>query len=309
MIELELASHYEALAHTSAEDYEKVAVALKAAPLYHQWRTYQAKGAHIVVNSYNTGTGKTKAALLRLLDLGEAYKQDRYTNANVLFIAPTNELLRQHEQDIEHFIEDNHLSHLVLRLDAATIKALGQQHLGEKFTRQGDRLHQMLQDPRSVLLDKNGHHVEGHHPYVLVINPDIFYYALYDLGNPHDQRVLFRSFLNTFQYIVIDEFHYYNAKQLANFLFFLTLSREWEYFSRGRKICLLTATPAQQVKTYLEHLGLDIEYIVPGSEPPGLATTLAFAPVRLHLWSAEALEDGLVSLAASEKRRVEDWLQ
>jgi len=309
MIELELASHYEALAQTSAEDYEKVAAALKAAPLYHQWRTYQAKDAHIVVNSYNTGTGKTKAALLRLLDLDEAYKQDRYTNANVLFIAPTNELLRQHEQDIERFIEDNHLSHLVLRLDAATIKALGQQHLGEKFTRQGDRLHQMLQDPRSVLLDKGGYHVEGHHPYVLVINPDIFYYALYDLGNPHDQRVLFRSFLNMFQYIVIDEFHYYNAKQLANFLFFLTLSREWEYFSRGRKICLLTATPAQQVKAYLEHLNLDIEYIVPGSEPPGLETTPALAPVRLHLWSAEALEDGLVSLAASEKRTVEDWLQ
>src|SRR5260370_3098321 len=135
MIELELASHYEALAHTSAENYEKVAVALEAAPLYHQWRTYQAKDAHIVVNSYNTGTGKTKAALLRLLDLDEAYKQDRYTNANVLFIAPTNELLRHHEQDIEKFLhEDNDLSYVVLRLDAATIKRLGQQHLGEKFT-------------------------------------------------------------------------------------------------------------------------------------------------------------------------------
>src|SRR6266571_5313187 len=198
MIELELAPHYEKLADSHAEDYERIANALGNPPLYHQWCTYRAKHAHIVVNSYNTGTGKTKAALLRLLDLDEAYKQDRYTNANVLFIAPTNELLRQHEQDIERFIEDNRLSHLVLRLDAATIKALGQQHLGEKFTRQGDRLHQMLQDPRSVLLDKGGYHVEGHHPYVLVINPDIFYYALYDLGNPHYQRFLFRSCLNMF---------------------------------------------------------------------------------------------------------------
>ena len=231
MIELELKSHYEALAQTSAEDYEKIATALKSAtPLYHQWRTYRAKDAHIVVNSYNTGTGKTKAALLQLLDLDEAHRKDRHTNTNVLFIAPTNELLRQHEQDIINFIDDNHLSYLVLRLDAATIRALGQQHLGEKFTRQGDRLHQMLEDPKSVLLDKDGYHVEGHRPYVLVINPDIFYYALYDLGNPHDQRVLFRSFLNNFQYVVIDEFHYYNAKQLANFLFFLTLSRKWGIF-------------------------------------------------------------------------------
>ncbi len=35
-------------------------------PLYHQWRTYHAE-APIIVNTYNTGTGKTKAALLRLL--------------------------------------------------------------------------------------------------------------------------------------------------------------------------------------------------------------------------------------------------
>ena len=35
-------------------------------PLYHQWRTYNAEKP-IIVNTYNTGTGKTKAALLRLL--------------------------------------------------------------------------------------------------------------------------------------------------------------------------------------------------------------------------------------------------
>src|SRR5256885_8390843 len=118
MIEFGLAPHYEALAQKSAEDYEKVATALKSAPLYHQWCTYRAKEDHIVVNSYNTGTGKTKAALLRLLDLEETYKKERRTTkANVLFIAPTNELLRQHEEDIKRFITDNELSHLVLRLD------------------------------------------------------------------------------------------------------------------------------------------------------------------------------------------------
>ena len=35
-------------------------------PLYHQWRTYNATEP-LIVNTYNTGTGKTKAALLRLL--------------------------------------------------------------------------------------------------------------------------------------------------------------------------------------------------------------------------------------------------
>src|SRR6266487_5120711 len=309
MIEFELAPHYEVSADLSAENYRRLADALGNPPLYHQWRTYQAKSADIIVNSYNTGTGKTKAALLRLLDLDEEYKKSRYNNANVLFIAPTNELLRQHEKDVQDFIKDNGLSHIVLRLDAATIRKLGHQHLGEKFVRQGDRLHQMLQDPGSVLTDSDGYHIEGHHPYVLVINPDIFYYALYGLGNPHDQKVLFRAFVDKFSYIVVDEFHYYNAKQLANFLFFLTLSREWGYFAKGRKVCLLTATPAKEVKTYLQGLNLHVAYIEPGNEPPGLQKTPALAPVKLQLWSAEAFDNGLVSLARDQKNEVTAWLQ
>jgi CRISPR-associated endonuclease/helicase Cas3 len=309
MIELELAPHYESLADPFAEDYALIANALGNPPLYHQWRTYKEKAADIVVNSYNTGTGKTNAALLRLLDLDAEFKRDRYVSANVLFIAPTNELLRQHEEDVRSFIEQNRLSHIVLRLDAATVRALGQQHLSEKFTRQGDRLNQMLQDPRSVLTDKDGFHIEGHRPYVLVINPDIFYYALYGLGNPHDQKVLFRAFIEKFNYIVVDEFHYYNAKQLANFLFLLALSREWGFFTRGRKVCLLTATPAQQVKHYLDQLHLQITYIEPSSESSDLPTTPALAPVHLRLYSAEALQNGLVSLASDEKATVLDWLR
>lgn len=309
MIELELIPHYETLADPHSEDYTRIADALGNPPLFHQWRTYKEKAADIAVNSYNTGTGKTKAALLRLLDLNAEFKKDRYVSANVLFIAPTNELLRQHEEDVSSFIEQNRLSHIVLRLDAATIRALGQQYLGEKFTRQGDRLNQMLQDPRSVLTDKDGFHIEGHRPYVLVINPDIFYYALYGLGNPHDQKVLFRAFIEKFNYIVVDEFHYYNAKQLANFLFFLALSREWGFFTRGRKVCLLTATPAQQVKHYLDQLHLNVTYIEPGSESSDLPTTPALAPVHLRLYSAEALQMGIVSLASDEKATVLDWLR
>jgi CRISPR-associated endonuclease/helicase Cas3 len=113
MIELELEPHAEFLADPTAEDYQRIAEALKTQPLYHQWKTYRAREADIVVNSYNTGTGKTKAALLRLLDLDEAFKKDRYSPANVLFIAPTNELLRQHEDDIQQFVVYN------LSVDAA----------------------------------------------------------------------------------------------------------------------------------------------------------------------------------------------
>jgi CRISPR-associated endonuclease/helicase Cas3 len=312
MIALELAAYAEKLADPQAADYERLSRALGNPPLYHQWRTYQEKAAAIIVNSFNTGTGKTKGALLRLLDLHEEYRSSRSKHqANVLFIAPTNELLRQHEEDVREFIARNELAYHVLRLDAATITALGQTHLGETVIRQGDRLHRILRDPAAVLTDETGLHPEGQQPYVLVINPDIFYYALYGLGNPHERRLLFRDFVQPFRYIIIDEFHYYNAKQLANFFFFLTLSREWGFFAQGRQICLLTATPTAPVREYLHLLDLDIAFITPETAPADLPTTPALAPVHLRVYSAEALENGLVSLATGtqEKAQILAWLQ
>lgn len=56
-------------------------------------------------------------------------------------------------------------------------------------------------------------------PLILVVNPDIFYYALYFRYGAHDRRNVFERFLTAFDYIVVDEFHYYDYKQLANFLF------------------------------------------------------------------------------------------
>ncbi|PZS00719.1 MAG: type I-D CRISPR-associated helicase Cas3' [Candidatus Chloroheliales bacterium] len=312
MLELELAAQSEALADANDPDYKVVADALSSRPLHHQLRTYQARAADVVVNSYNTGTGKTKAALLRLLDLSDDYR-NHHRNANVLFIAPTNELLRQHERDVKKFVADNPLAHLVLRLDAATVKELATHHLPDKFQRKGEQLDKMIEDPRSVMLDDAGQRVSGHHPYVLVINPDIFYYALYGLGNPHEQRLLFKQFVNNFRYIIVDEFHYYNAKQLANFLFFLTLLREWNYFNGTdrRQVCLLTATPAAQVDHYLDNLKLDIARIAPDdAEVVGLERIPALAPMHLRLYSADALADGLVSLAGGQETRdaVKGWL-
>ena len=43
---------------------------LKLPPLYHQQRTYDSlKRNDLVINTHNTGTGKTVASLLRLFDL------------------------------------------------------------------------------------------------------------------------------------------------------------------------------------------------------------------------------------------------
>ena len=92
-------------------------------------------------------------------------------------------------------------------------------------------------------------------PIILVVNPDIFYYALYFRYGAHDRRNVFERFLTAFDYMVVDEFHYYDAKQLANFLFAFALFDQFGYFdARGRKVCLLSATPPQTVVTYLERI-------------------------------------------------------
>src|SRR5689334_10395992 len=64
-----------------------------------QRQTYEAlaaSSASVVLNTYATGSGKTKAALLYLYQLAAQ-------RANCLFIAPTNELLMQHVRDIADF--------------------------------------------------------------------------------------------------------------------------------------------------------------------------------------------------------------
>ena len=60
--------------------YEKVSPTnqfrLEYPPLYHQQRTYDAlKANDLVINTYNTGTGKTRAALLRLFDVKNEFKR------------------------------------------------------------------------------------------------------------------------------------------------------------------------------------------------------------------------------------------
>ncbi len=325
MLELTLAPHTEALADEGATDHARLQDALNSkdtapngrrALLYHQWRTYQAlRESEIVVNSYNTGTGKTQAALLRLLDLGASYRQNgSERQANVLFIAPTNELLRQHEEDIRKFIANNDLPHRILRLDAARIRELAPIAQGDNVKRSGDSLQKMLDDPGSVMTDADGHRIEGHFPVVLVTNPDIFYYALYGLGNQHDRSVVRRAFIERFNYTIVDEFHYYDAKQFANFLFFFTLLREWGHFGKEqRRICLLTATPNPQVQQYLDRLttgeqAIQVEYVNPQAEPAGLVRIPALAPLRLRLYSADATTAGLVDLTATARPLVEGWL-
>jgi len=278
--------------------------------LYHQWRTYNATEP-LIVNTYNTGTGKTKAALLRLLkrarEIGFNYLDSSELNA--LLIVPTNELLAQHVRDAQKFCEENRLPYRVVpitRGDLDNYKA--DPEFSEGDLRRGAALHYLLQNPRRVDEDSSKKAT------LFVVNPDIFYYAFYFLYAKNDRIPLFQNIFTLCNYIIIDELHYYNPKQLANFLFFISLSKHYGYLGRAtnRQFCLLTATPNQKVEEYLKRLGVDIGWITPETANDGeigkTYETPALAPVHLEVYSADELKDGLLMLAMEKKREIAAWL-
>ena len=105
---------------------------LEHTPLYHQLRTFEAlERSHLVVNTYNTGTGKTMAALLHLFRLSRL----NGTRKNVLFIAPTNALIGQHAADIREFVRKNKLDFFVAEVNAAALRKMANDRSGETLYR------------------------------------------------------------------------------------------------------------------------------------------------------------------------------
>jgi CRISPR-associated endonuclease/helicase Cas3 len=254
-------------------------------PLQHQIDTLVALQEHdLVINAFPTGTGKTKAALLWLL---------RHSHANTLLIAPVNELVRQHAKDAQQFVDDAGLPHVVAAVDAAYLRQLPN-HLGP---RPGERFYRILTNP-TLLPELQGYQGINKPPLLLVTNPDLFYYSVFYLFNAFDRRNIAQQFITKFQYIIIDEVHYYNAKQFANLLFFVLLSKEFGYFgpdlAERRKICFLTATPDADVNHFIERLGnvgiavhrLDPEPVAP--HDPRATKSLTELELRIHPYTRDA---------------------
>jgi len=235
---IELQPHYERIAGDNPFP-EKLPFLLQ-----HQRETWQAvRNNHLVFNLYPTGTGKTLAALLGLL---------HFRTHNVLIIAPTNALVGQHERDARDFVERFQLPHLVKEINADILKNLKV----PGAHRQGEKLHQLIRNPAVT-----GDQADENRPLILVTNPDLFYYALFYLFNRQDQRNLAQDFLRDFDYIIVDELHYYDAKQLANFLYFIVISHHFGYFThQDRRMVILTATPDPVFQTYIARLeNLELE--------------------------------------------------
>lgn len=260
-------------------------------PLHHQVMTAQAleRGDPLVMNTHDTGAGKTRAALLHLRVLAQRPAEQ----GRVLLIAPTNELIRQHVEDVERFIQRNGLPFVVREVTAPTL---------QQYAQETERADLRNQRPR-MLVDwlRQPEHA------VIVTNPDIFYYALFGLYWKGERRALLREIFQYAAYVIIDEFHYYNPKQLVCFLLYLGLSRHWGYFAEGRQLALLSATPNDQLKTYLERLGIPISYIKPEDEVGG-ERIASLAPLELELVQAEGSE-GFIGLDGLMERFKENILK
>lgn len=260
--------------------------------LLHQVRTCEAlRTSPLVLNTYNTGTGKTRAAHLRLLELDGK-------GVNVLIIAPTNELIAQHVRDAEEFVGSHGLRFKVLPIRAPDIAGLTNTGL-----RRGETLQRYLNNYREFTDEW-----EPLQPTIMITNPDIFYYALYMRYGEHDVRNVFEAFVSRFDYIIIDEFHYYSSKQVANFLFALTLFDQFGYFShRDRRICLLSATPRSEIIQALNRLfGNQLALIAPDNEPPGsehLPTVAALSPLEVSVVTQD-----LESWVRENRGQIEGWI-
>jgi CRISPR-associated endonuclease/helicase Cas3 len=261
---INLKPHYE-MSEESPADLQNI----RKTFLSHQLETLEKLEKHdLVFNTFPTGTGKTLASLLYLKE---------NPGINAILIAPVNELVRQHTEDAEEFIKKAGLNHRVISIDANFLD-----NIKLDIDHRGKKLFKILTNPE--ILFENG---DYERPLLLVINPDIFYYAIFYLYNSTDRKNIAQIFYTKFSYIIIDEFHYYDAKQFANFLFFILLSKEFGYFEHGRKMLLLTATPSQNFENFLDRLkttGLYIDYIKPSvvsPDNPGSIRTLS--PIKLYL--------------------------
>jgi CRISPR-associated endonuclease/helicase Cas3 len=284
-------------------------------PLYHQWRTYNSEES-IIVNTYNTGTGKTKAALLRLLKRAKdkGITKLNPTHDNALLVAPTNELILQHAKDAKDFCGQNSLPYRVLALTREELdKHLDKEYFSEVEVRRAKAFHDIINDPSQIDNDTTKRAT------IIVVNPDIFYYAIYMCYNRFDRGSLFNDFFALPNYVIIDEFHYYDPKQFAAFLFFIKLSQQRGYIDRDakkkRQFCILTATPRPQVKHYLEHLDLPIAWIeptgqaIPPEDLPYIEPIRALAPLELTVYSTEELQieeqaGGLSQLVTREREHI-----
>lgn len=131
-------------------------------------------------------------------------------------------------------------------------------------------------------------------PLAFLTNPDVLYLAMYSLygrmlstfAENFGARV-FRNMLSNCPIIAFDEFHLYNAKQIANTAFIMGVMKELAP-SRPHIFVFSSATPQPQFKQYVQRLGIARAYVT-DTPATGEKTRVVCEQLFVHFLSADLL--------------------
>lgn len=206
---------------------------------WHQVKTYEAlsdPAIDVVFNTAITGDGKSFAAYLKPL----------VENCYAMGLYPTNELARDQEKQIQGYIQrlKSPYEPRVNRLSGADLEIYAEN--------EGLR--------KSAAIDTRAGQSE-----ILLSNPDIFHYLhqgayLTDKDSPDK---LWGKIDKYFNLLIFDEFHIFQAPQIASVLNTMLLIK---HTNRQNKFLFLSATPNDQLIEKLEIAGFRCRHIDPLKE-------------------------------------------
>ncbi len=208
---------------------------------WHQLETFKAINnpkIDVIFNTAMTGDGKSLAAYLDTLQ-GEKNDYFRYA----LGLYPTNELARDQETQIKHYIDlfkPNNYPR-ISRLSGADLEIFAQSEGIKK------------QEAIATKISQSE---------IIQSNPDILHYLrtrAYLM--PQDRPDKLWSYLDSkFQFFIFDEFHVFNAPQIASVINTMLLVK---HTNRSKKYLFLSATPETQIIDRLTKAGFNCHIIDP----------------------------------------------
>jgi len=210
---------------------------------WHQVATLEAlrdPDVDVVLNTAMTGDGKSLAAYLSTF-------QEYYC---AIGLYPTNELARDQEIQVKHYINDFQPEHepRVNRLSGAELE----------FYAENENLIKA-----AAIATRTGQSE------ILITNPDIFHYiyrGAYVMKEDSPDKLWNRIDRN-FELFIFDEFHVFGAPQIASVLNTMLLIRYTSGLTRRsgeqKKFLFLSATPDEQLVKRLEAAGFRCKVISP----------------------------------------------
>jgi CRISPR-associated helicase Cas3 len=238
-------------------------------PYAHQVRTLEhirealARGQTICIeNTSVTGSGKT------LANFAAAVLDGVHTCG----IYPTNELMLDQGISLDPY----------LRKDIALLDSQGLDGI------QTEQIH--IRTHAHALAWATGEQMQ----LAVLTNPDVLHLAMYNLygqmfstfAREYGSRV-FQHMLANYPVIAFDEFHLYNAKQIANAAFIMGTMKELAP-DRPHIFIFSSATPQEQFKHYARRLGVEVLSV--GDTPStALGSRVVCEQAHIHLLPADLL--------------------